>query len=39
MSYKPDDFSLNGQFRSIQIIPENKKLKVRVRKAYFARKG
>jgi VWFA-related protein len=38
MSYKPDDFVANGQFRSIQIIPENKKLKVRARKGYFAPK-
>ena len=38
ISYKPDDFSANGQFRSIQIIPENKKLKVRARKGYFAPK-
>ena len=38
VSYKPDDFVANGQFRSIQIIPENKKLKVRARKGYFAPK-
>jgi len=38
ISYKPDDFMSNGQFRSIQIIPENKKLKVRARKGYFAPK-
>ncbi len=38
ISYKPDDFVANGQFRSIQIIPENKKLKVRARKGYFAPK-
>ena len=38
ISYKPDDFAANGEFRSIQIIPENKKLKVRARKGYFAPK-
>jgi Ca-activated chloride channel family protein len=38
ISYKPDDFSPNGQFRSIQIIPENMKLRVRARKGYFAPK-
>jgi len=38
ISYKPDDFLPNGQFRTIQIIPENKKLKVRARKGYFAPK-
>jgi len=38
ISYKPDEFAPNGQFRSIQIIPENKKLKVRARKGYFAPK-
>lgn len=38
ISYKPDDFLSNGQFRSIQIIPDNKKLKVRARKGYFAPK-
>jgi Ca-activated chloride channel homolog len=38
IAYKPDDFLPNGQFRSIQIIPENKKLRVRARKGYFAPK-
>lgn len=38
ISYKPDDFIANGEFRSIQIIPENKKLKVRARKGYYAPK-
>jgi Ca-activated chloride channel homolog len=36
--YKPDDFQPNGQFRTIQIIPENEKLRVRARKGYFAPK-
>jgi Ca-activated chloride channel family protein len=38
MSYRPDDFSPNGQFRSIQITPANMKLKVRARRGYFAPK-
>jgi Ca-activated chloride channel family protein len=38
MSYKPDGFQPNGQFRTIQIIPGNTKLKVHVRKGYFAPK-
>lgn len=38
VSYKPDEFIANGQYRSIQIIPENKKLKVRARKGYYAPK-
>lgn len=39
ISYKPpDDFAANGQFHSIQIIPDNKKLRVRARKGYFAPK-
>jgi len=38
IAYKPDDFSPNGQFRSIQITPENTKLRVRVSKGYFAPK-
>jgi VWFA-related protein len=38
LAYKPDDFIANGQFHTIQIIPENKKLKVRARKGYFAPK-
>jgi VWFA-related protein len=36
--YKPDDFQPNGQFRTIQIIPENQKLRVSARKGYFAPK-
>jgi Ca-activated chloride channel homolog len=36
--YKPDDLQPNGQFRTIQIIPENEKLRVRARKGYFAPK-
>src|SRR5215831_17406584 len=38
VSYKPDQLVMNGQFRSIQIIPENKKLSVRARKGYYVPK-
>jgi VWFA-related protein len=36
ISYKPDQLVLNGQFRPIIISTENKKLKVRAKKGYFA---
>jgi VWFA-related protein len=36
--YKPDQFEANGQFRSIQILPEDKKLKVRAKKGYYVPK-
>jgi Ca-activated chloride channel family protein len=36
ISYKPDQLVLNGQFRPILISTENKKLKVRAKKGYFA---
>lgn len=35
VNYKPEQFSLNGQFRAISITPENKKLKVRAKKGYY----
>ena len=35
LNYKPAQFALNGQFRSIAIVPENKKLKVRAKKGYY----
>jgi len=38
VSYKPDALLANGQFRSISIAADNKKLKVRARKGYFAPK-
>ena len=38
VAYKPEELLLNGQYRTIQILPENKKLKVRARKGYFAPK-
>jgi Ca-activated chloride channel homolog len=36
ISYKPDQLILNGQFRPILISTENKKLKVRAKKGYYA---
>ena len=38
VSYKPDQLVMNGQFRTISIVPENKKLKVRARKGYYVPK-
>ncbi|HWZ42473.1 MAG TPA: VWA domain-containing protein [Candidatus Saccharimonadales bacterium] len=38
VSYKPEALLANGQFRSISIAADNKKLKVRARKGYFAPK-
>lgn len=38
LSYKPDQFVANGQFRAIQIIPEDKKLKIRAKKGYYVPK-
>src|SRR5260370_849893 len=35
ISYKPDQFEANGQFRAIQIIPDDKKLKIRAKKGYY----
>jgi Ca-activated chloride channel family protein len=35
ISYRPDSFVANGQFRPIQIMADNKKLKVRAKKGYF----
>ena len=37
VSYKPADFTPNGQYRQIEIrVADNKKLKVRAKKGYFA---
>ena len=36
ISYKPDQLILNGQFRPILISTDNKKLKVRAKKGYYA---
>ncbi len=35
VSYKPAEFAPNGQYRPIQIVAENKKLRVRAKKGYF----
>ncbi|HLJ90748.1 MAG TPA: VWA domain-containing protein [Candidatus Angelobacter sp.] len=37
IAYKPTDLLPNGQFRPIQIVAEDKKLKVRAKKGYYAR--
>ncbi len=36
--YKPDQVQASGQFRSIQIISEDKKLKIRAKKGYYVPK-
>jgi Ca-activated chloride channel family protein len=36
ISYRPESFVPNGQFRPIQIVADNKKLKVRAKKGYYA---
>ena len=36
VSYKPAEFLPNGKYRSIEILADNKKYKVRARKGYFA---
>jgi VWFA-related protein len=38
VSYKPAEFTPNGQYRPIQIVAENKKLRVRAKKGYFVPK-
>lgn len=35
ISYRPERFVANGQFRPIQIVADNKKLKVRAKKGYY----
>jgi VWFA-related protein len=35
VSYKPDQFTPNGQFRAIQILADSKKLHVRAKKGYY----
>lgn len=35
VSYKPAQFVANGQFRPVEIIPANKKLRVRAKKGYY----
>ena len=39
ISYRPDQFVANGQFRPIQIVADNKKFKVRAKKGYFVPKA
>src|SRR3954469_8460322 len=36
LAYKPSDFVPDGHFRSIEVIAQNKKLRVRSRKGYFS---
>jgi VWFA-related protein len=38
VSYKPDQFTPNGQYRAIQILADNKKLHVRAKKGYYVPK-
>jgi len=38
ISYRPDQFVANGQFRPIQIITDSKKYKVRAKKGYYVPK-
>lgn len=35
VSYRPDRFEANGQFRAIQIVTANKKLRARSKKGYY----
>jgi len=39
ISYRPDQFVANGQFRPIQIVADNKKFKVRAKRGYFVPKA
>jgi Ca-activated chloride channel homolog len=38
ISYRPDQFVTNGQFRPIQILTDSKKYKVRAKKGYYVPK-
>jgi VWFA-related protein len=38
ISYRPDQFVANGQFRPIQILTDSKKYKVRAKKGYYVPK-
>src|SRR5437899_5672650 len=38
ISYRPDQFVANGQFRPIQIVADGKKYKVRAKKGYYVPK-
>jgi len=35
VSYRPDRFETNGQFRAIQIVSVSKKLHTRAKKGYY----
>jgi len=37
VSYRPEQFEANGQFRPVQIQTDNKKYKVRAKKGYYSR--
>jgi VWFA-related protein len=37
VAYKPEQMAANGQFRTIKIIPDNKKFQVRAKRGYFAK--
>jgi len=39
ISYRPDQFVANGQFRPIQIMTDSKKYKVRAKKGYYVPKA
>src|SRR5689334_4136843 len=39
ISYRPDNFVANGQFRQIQIVADSKKYKVRAKKGYYVPKA
>jgi VWFA-related protein len=39
ISYRPDNFVANGQFRQIQILADSKKYKVRAKKGYYVPKA
>ncbi len=36
IAYKPDSLLANGQYRPVQVLAKNKKLRVRAKKGYFA---
>ncbi|HET6936853.1 MAG TPA: VWA domain-containing protein [Candidatus Angelobacter sp.] len=38
VSYKPDQFDANGQYRAIQIVAEKKNLRVRAKRGYYVPK-
>ena len=38
MAYKPADFAADGRYRTIEILAQEKSLKVRTRKGYYAPK-